>query len=111
MTAEIPEELRLAVGESREIALPGLAGAGYRWAAFVEGAGDVVTVTWRRQPPDPSRGVGASGAELATVTAERPGRVVVHLVLARPWEAGRAPHTDHAIGVTVEEPGRASPPP
>jgi hypothetical protein len=109
--AELPDELRLAVGDSHELTLPGLGTAGYRWDHEVVGDPGVVAVSWRRgfgpgEGPDP-RSAGASAPERLTVTGTAPGRVTLLVSQGRPWEQ-RPPRAQHTIQVLV---GAAGEPP
>lgn len=97
---EIPAEVILSVGETYQLALPGLATAGYRWEDSVDGDLGSVSTCWRRGfPTDPHR-VGASTPECLEISAEAPGRVRIHVCQRRPWESG-APRDEHLIAVIV----------
>jgi Chagasin family peptidase inhibitor I42 len=104
VTGEVPESLRLSVGSSQEIVLPGLGTAGYLWSAEVVGDDNIVDVTWRRgfaKSEHPL--VGASAPERITLTASSPGEVVVRLTQSRRWETGKPPRAEHVVHVVVEE--------
>jgi predicted secreted protein len=79
-------EIRLQVGESRELELRGLGSAGYSWQPHLLG------------PAPPS----GSLPELFEVTALAEGAVRVRFVLRREWEADESPLEDSEFDVVVE---------
>lgn len=93
-------DLRLAVGESRELTLASLGTAGFVWTAELEGDDGVLRVSRRRARPDPAP-PGRSTAELLMIEADRPGHAVIRLQQARPWEAGKKPRASFAINVSI----------
>jgi predicted secreted protein len=101
---EIPTELRLTVGESVQITLPGLATAGYRWNAEVTGDEEALTLSWQRGlvPGSAPRQPGVSAPETLSIQGRRPGTARVRLVQARPWELSGAPRAVHEVLVTVD---------
>ena len=94
-------ELRLVVGESRELTLASLGTAGFVWTAELEGDDGIVRVTRRRAGADRSSPPGRSTAELLMIMAEAPGHAVIRMAQARPWEAGKAPRASFAIDVLI----------
>jgi predicted secreted protein len=103
MSADVPESLRLTVGSSHDIVLPGLGTAGYLWTSEVEGDENVLTLTWRRgfgESEHPA--VGVSAPERLTISASAPGQAAVHLAQARSWETGKPPRAEHTVQVFVE---------
>jgi Chagasin family peptidase inhibitor I42 len=103
VSSEVPDSLRLRVGSSEEIVLPGLGTAGYLWSAEVLGDDNVIDVAWRRGFADTERPlVGASAPERITLTASSAGDVVVRLTQARRWETGKPPRAEHVVRVVVE---------
>lgn len=100
--ADVPEELRLRVGEEHTLRLPGLATAGYRWQAAIEDEG-VATVSSRF---DSGEATGAartasSRDELVTVSGRAEGTTRLSLVQRRSWEGGGDPIARHDVVVTV----------
>ncbi len=107
---ELPAAIALQVAQTRELVLPGLGTAGYRWSDAVDGEAGIVELDWRRGFPagDERRPAGASAPERLLITAVAPGRVVLHLVQQRPWEHGR-PLSEHALEVEVLPPAAGPP--
>jgi predicted secreted protein len=100
--ADVPEELRLRVGEENTIRLPGLATAGYRWQAAVENE-NVASVSSRfdsDETPD-ARHPASSRDELVTVSGRAEGTTHLSLIQRRPWEGGGDPIARHDVVVTV----------
>lgn len=97
----VPTQVALQPGGSVELALPSLAPAGYLWEAVADGPSDIVALDWQRRPAPPDQGIGAGGTEVLTVTAQRPGRLVVRLTQRRPWEQGRPALTTYQVEVAV----------
>ncbi len=100
---DVPSDLFLAVGEQRELSLPGLGTAGYRWEAEVSGEESAVTLAWQRgaPPPDAPPRVGASAPERLRITAHAPGRVELLLRQRRPWERSGASRAVHTVVIEV----------
>jgi predicted secreted protein len=94
-------DLNLAVGESRELPLASMGTAGFVWTAELEGDTDVVRVSRRRAAPDRKSPPGRSTLELLDIVANAPGRAVIRLQQARPWEAGKKPRASFAINVSI----------
>ena len=107
---ELPAAIALQVAQTRELVLPGLGTAGYRWSDAVDGEAGIVELDWRRGFPagDERRPAGASAPERLLITAVAPGRVVLHLVQQRPWEHGR-PRSEHVLEVEVLPPAAGPP--
>jgi predicted secreted protein len=95
---DVPEELRLRVGEEETIRLPGLTTAGYRWQAAVEDE-RVATVSTRFEMSDQKR--AASADELVTVSGRAEGTTRLSLVQRRSWEGEAEPIAAHEVTVTV----------
>jgi predicted secreted protein len=100
--AEVPEELRLQVGEEQTIRLPGLATAGYRWQAAVEDE-RVATVSSRFEDSADKREPKAASSrdELVTVAGRAEGATRLSLVQRRSWENDAEPVAKHDIKVEV----------
>lgn len=101
--SDLPSKLSLGVGERREVVLPGLGTAGYRWGEDLSGDADAVTLEWQRgMTAEEARGrpVGASAPERLTITGSAPGHVTVRLTQQRPWESG-PPRAEHTIEVEI----------
>lgn len=94
-------DLRLAVGESRELTLASMGTAGFVWTAELEGDDGVVRVSRRRAKPDGASPPGRSTAELLRIIADAPGHAVIRMQQARPWELGKAPRASFAINVQI----------
>ena len=99
---DVPEELRLRVGEEETIRLPGLTTAGYRWQAAVEDE-RIATVSTRFEMSDQKRAASATGSsdELVTVSGRAEGTTRLSLVQRRSWEGEAEPIAAHDVTVTV----------
>ena len=94
--------LQLSVGESRELSLASLGTAGFIWTYQVQGDDDGIVRVTRRRPPPPEAGpMGLSAAERLMIQATAPGRAVIRMQQARPWESQLAPRNSFAINVQV----------
>jgi predicted secreted protein len=100
--ADIPEDLRLHVGEEHTIRLPGLATAGYRWQAAVDDE-RVATVSSRFDTDEEQPGTEAASSrdELVTVSGLAEGTAHLSLVQRRSWEGEAEPIAAHNLTVTV----------
>lgn len=78
--------VRVAAGDTVEIALPESAGTGYRWALADLPTG-VTLVDERREPGDPTV-PGSGGHRVFRVRAGASGTVSAQL--RRPWQSGEA---------------------
>ena len=94
-------ELRLAVGESRELSLASLGTAGFVWTYELESDDGIVRLSRRRERPNQPEPIGRSTPELLRIQATAPGRAVIHLQQARPWESKVRPRRSFAINVQV----------
>ena len=94
-------ELRLAVGESRELSLASLGTAGFVWTYEMEGDDGIVRLTRHRGRPEEAGPVGRSTPERLMIQATAPGHAVIRMQQARPWEARVAPRKSFAINVQV----------
>ena len=88
-------------GESRELSLASLGTAGFIWTYQVQGDDGIVRVTRRRRPPAEAGPMGRSTAERLMIQATAPGRAVIRMQQARPWESQVAPRNSFAINVQV----------
>jgi predicted secreted protein len=94
-------DLQLVVGESRELEMVSLGTAGFVWSQELEGDDGTVRLTRSRGRPFPPGPVGRSTTERLLITATAPGRALIRLRQARPWEAGTAPRASLRINVQV----------
>ena len=94
-------DLTLAVGESREVNLASLGTAGFVWTHELEGDDGILRLTRRRGRPDEAGAVGRSTTERLMILATAPGRAVIRMHQARPWESGVAPRASFAINVSI----------
>lgn len=94
-------ELKLAVGESRELSLASLGTAGFVWTHVLEGDDGIVRLTRRRGRPGEAGPVGRSTTERLMIQATAPGHAVIRMNQARPWESGVAPRASFAINVSI----------
>jgi inhibitor of cysteine peptidase len=94
-------DLKLAVGESRELSLASLGTAGFVWTHELEGDDGIVRLTRRRGRPEEAGPVGRSTTERLMIQATAPGRAVIRMNQARPWESGVAPRASFAINVSI----------
>lgn len=102
------QELRaeLQVGETQVLELKGNPTTGFLWAlAEPLPADSPVQVTIEYEAAASPRGlveVGRGGVFKVRYTGVAPGRAVVVLVYARPWEKDEAPHLKTILTVTVK---------
>lgn len=89
--------MNLGVGEVHRVRLPGLATAGYRWTAAVEGDEGVAEVTDAGMAELANRRVGASADELFDVRALAPGVARVRFAQRRPFEPADVPPADEQV--------------
>ena len=94
-------DLKLAVGESRELSLASLGTAGFLWTYQLQGDDGIVRLTQRRGRPGEADPVGRSTTERLMIQATAPGRAVIRMQQARPWESSVAPRASFAINVQV----------
>ena len=94
-------DLKLAVGESRELSLASLGTAGLVWTHQLEGDDGILRLTRRRGRPQEAGPVGRSTTERLMIQATAPGRAVIRMQQARPWESRLAPRASFAINVQV----------
>ena len=94
-------DLKLAVGESRELSLASLGTAGFVWTHELEGDDGIVRLTRRRGRRREAGPVGRSTTERLMILATAPGHAVIRMHQARPWESAVAPRASFAINVSV----------
>ena len=94
-------DLKMAVGESRELSLASLGTAGFVWTHQLEGDDGILRLTRRRGRPQEAGPVGRSTTERLMIQATAPGRAVIRMQQARPWESRLAPRASFAINVQV----------
>lgn len=94
--------VELAVGESKEVKLPGNPTTGFLWT--VAECSDVVRVelALEKSAPGAVPVCGRPCATVVTLTGREAGQGVVKLIYARPWEKGEAPHKTHTFNVTIK---------
>jgi predicted secreted protein len=95
--------LQLRPGETRELALPSLGTAGYRWIDEISSGDGVVEVSRHRGPAPTGDGpvAGRSTAELLLVRALSPGHANIELSQRRPWETDVPPRAKLQVSVEV----------
>ena len=94
-------DLKLSVGESRELDLASLGTAGFVWTHQLEGDDGILRLSRRRGRPEDDGRVGRSTSERLMIQATAPGRVVIRMQQARPWESRVPPRKSFAINVQV----------
>ena len=94
-------DLNLAVGESRELNLASLGTAGYVWTYELESDDGIVRLSRRRGRREEAGPIGRSTPEKLMIQATAPGRAVIRMQQARPWESKVAPRKSFAINVQV----------
>lgn len=92
---------RLVVGESRDLEMASLGTAGFVWTQELEGDDEIVRLTRSRGRPSRHGPVGSSTIERLLITATAPGRALIRLRQARPWEAGTPPRASLRINAQV----------
>jgi predicted secreted protein len=100
---DLPDHLRLRIGESRIIELRGLPSAGYSWQHEIVGDDGVVGVEWSRAarsgPSVPRAGSGT--VETMTVTGQEPGTVQLRVRWRRKWDPPEVAKAEHLVTVIV----------
>jgi predicted secreted protein len=99
---ETSETIRLRVGETREVELPGRGTSGYVWRVDPEPGPGLSIEKSTGAGKESGRGVGASTSEVFRITADQPGKSRARFVQSRPWEQGQAPLSIHVVDVIVE---------
>jgi inhibitor of cysteine peptidase len=94
-------DLKLSVGESRELSLASLGTAGFVWTYQMEGDDGIVRLSRRRGRPEQAGPIGRSTPEQLMIQATAPGHAVIRMQQARPWESKVAPRKSFAINVQV----------
>ena len=94
-------DLNLAVGESQELTLASLGTAGFVWTYELESDDGIVRLSRHRGRAEETGPIGRSTPEQLTIQATAPGRAVIHLQQARPWESRVAPRRSFAIIIQV----------
>jgi predicted secreted protein len=92
-----PSIVNLGVGEAHRVRLPGLATAGYRWSAAVEGDEGVAEVTDAGVAELANRRIGTSADELFDIRAIGPGVARVRFTQRRPFEPDDVPPADEQV--------------
>lgn len=99
--------LQMEVGQTRRVLLDGNATTGYMWKLAKElPAESPVCVSLGGMERDDTMCCGAPTPVTLTMTGMKPGKAVVHLVYARPWEKGKAPAREAVFTVTVQAPAK-----
>lgn len=103
-------DLKLRVGESRDLTFSGLGTAGYSWSWEIEGDQEAVAVSLQaspaRTPTQTPSGVPPNNYSLDetfTVQALKIAQIRIHFVLRRPWEKKLEPVAEHWVSVTVAD--------
>jgi predicted secreted protein len=94
-------DLNLAVGESQELSLASLGTAGFVWTYELESDDGIVRLSRRRGRPEKTGPIGRSTPERLMIQATAPGRAVIRMHQARPWESKVAPRRSFAIHIQV----------
>ncbi len=94
-------DLELAVGETRELSLASLGTAGFVWSCELEDNDGILRLARRRDNPAGAGPVGRSTTERLLITGTAPGRALIRMHQARPWEPGVAPRASFAVKVQV----------
>jgi inhibitor of cysteine peptidase len=94
-------DLKLAVGESRELSLTSLGTAGFVWTYELESDDGIVRLSRRRGRPEEAGPIGRSTPERLMIQATAPGHAVIRMQQARPWESKVPPRRSFAINIQV----------
>jgi predicted secreted protein len=101
--------INLKVGETYQLKLEGLSGAGYTWEYFIEGPQGIINISREKLgvPPElPPGGPPPDSFEredLFTITAMEPGIIQVRLFLHRPWERDKPPLRELCLKILVSK--------
>jgi predicted secreted protein len=93
----VSSNVNLGVGEVHRVRLPGLATAGYRWSAVVEGDEGVAEVSDAGVTELPDRRIGSSADELFDIRAVGTGAARVRFTQRRPFEPADVPPADEQV--------------
>jgi predicted secreted protein len=93
----VTSNVNLGVGEVHRVRLPGLATAGYRWSAVVEGDEGVAEVSDAGVAELANRRIGSSADELFDIRAVGPGVARVRFAQRRPFEPADVPAADEQV--------------
>jgi hypothetical protein len=104
---DLPDTLRLAVGQGYSVPLAAAGSAGYQWTVRVTGtAGAIQASVEAGSAPAITPGTmpaARSAPQMLAIRGQRPGRAVVHLELSRPFGADRNPRISQEFVVIVED--------
>jgi predicted secreted protein len=96
------EVVNLSIGDRHRVRLKGLATAGYRWVAAVEGDQGVAEVAEAGVAEPANRRIGTSVDELFDIRAVSAGVTRVRFEQRRPFEPDDVPAADeHVVEVRV----------
>lgn len=100
-----PSELRLRSGDTSRLRLGGAGPAGYGWSWSFEGDAKCISVTLVSGSPAETVPRGelqtSTRDQIIIVQALRPGKVTLHLKLARSFQPLRPPIAAYNIAITV----------
>jgi predicted secreted protein len=97
--ATIPQEIvQLEPGAQHVVRLKGLSAAGYEWV--YENSNEKTAGVQKTFDP-PADHVGASAAEIFTITALHAGEVILTFRQVRTWEPGKPPREEKVLKVSI----------
>src|SRR5580765_1358742 len=98
----VPDQVTVQVGEETTLALPSLAGAGYRWEVTVDDAEVArAAVAFDAADPKASGQPAFSPFETLTIRGRRAGRTQVRCRQRRSWEQESAATAEQVLMVDV----------
>jgi predicted secreted protein len=99
MPADNIEEIHLKTGESTTVQLKGLSTAGYQWNYVSDDNKNLVSIS--KDYLSVQKTVGASAAELYTITANNKGIVNISFFQKRNWEKNNNAANEKKIKITI----------
>lgn len=103
-----PTPVSLKAGQQISILLDGNAGTGYCWqlAEPVPAAGAVQVSLSGTAQNDDTNCCGFPVPTTLTIAGVKPGKALVRVVYARPWEKGKKPAAEECFSVQVQRPAK-----
>ena len=99
---QVRRDVSLAVGDTLQLTLGSNASTGYQWAADARiGDSSVLTQTGHRTVAPTNAKPGASGTEVWTFSALKPGTTTVATSYGQPWPGGATDAWTFTADVTV----------
>ena len=95
----LKETISLHIGEQYEVALPGLATAGYEWQYSCTNS-PLLLIEKSIKPISSNSPIGSSAQEIFTITASGKGIAQIHFFQVRAWEK-KQPADEKFLDITI----------